>query len=69
MAKKWAKIEVKNASDRRAVELAMSDPVTRASVLVVGHLLTLPTDRARARAIQYVTDELAERNEREESRP
>lgn len=58
-----AHIEVKDKDERDAVERAMGDPVTRATVIVMGHLLALPTDRARRRAMEYVKDELAERAE------
>jgi hypothetical protein len=61
-------IVVKDRDEARAVQTAMADPQTRAFVLMVGTLLQLPTDRARRRVLQFVTDKLAEEHHAETQR-
>lgn len=56
-------IEVKDRREGDAIRAGLEDPVTRAIVVVTGLLLGLPTDRARRRVLDYVTDRLAENNE------
>jgi hypothetical protein len=49
--------------DRREGELirvALADPEVRAFVKVMGVLLPLSSDRARARVLSYVTDQMDE---------
>jgi hypothetical protein len=47
----------------------MGHPTTRATVLVTGILLGLPTDRARARTINYTWDKVQEDAERADDAP
>lgn len=56
-------IEVKDKKEAAAIRRAMSDPTTRALVVVVGLVLELPTDRARRRALWSAKDYLEEQNE------
>ena len=53
-------LTVKNRDEACAVQTAWDDPQIRAFVLVVGTLLQLPSDRARLRVLQFVTDKFAE---------
>jgi hypothetical protein len=53
-------VTVKNQAERQAVLRAFEDPITRALVIAIGALLRLPTDRSRARVLQYVLDKLDE---------
>lgn len=53
-------VDVKNRQEADAVRRAMDDPQTRAYVLVVGTLLSLPSDRARQRVMRFVADHLNE---------
>jgi hypothetical protein len=57
-----AKIEVEDEEEAVLIRRALSDPQTRVLVKVMGALLALPTDRARRRALTFVSDHLAERN-------
>jgi hypothetical protein len=49
-------ITVKDKSEARAVQAAMSDAAVRAFVIVAGVLSELPSDRARQRVLLYVQD-------------
>jgi hypothetical protein len=53
-------IEVKNRDEGNLLKAALDDPVVRALALVMGALSTLPTDRAKRRALAYVQDRLQE---------
>ena len=53
-------IEVENRKEGQAIQAGLSDPSVKAFVVVVGVLNTLPTDRARARVLRYVADQLAD---------
>jgi len=53
-------IEVENRKEGQAIQAGLADPSVKAFVVVVGVLNTLPTDRARARVLRYVADQLAE---------
>jgi hypothetical protein len=55
-----AYIEVKDRKEAVAIRRGLQDPVTRATVKVVGTLLQLPTDRARQRVLGFVVDKLNE---------
>ena len=61
-------IEVKNRREAEAVRSAMEHKETRALVLVLGHLLRLKSDRARARVLNFVYDSLDEQNGTEGNR-
>jgi hypothetical protein len=51
-----ANIEVDNRKEADAIRTGLEDPATRAFVIVMGALSTLPSDRARKRVLQYVAD-------------
>lgn len=57
--KAW--IEVKGRKEAEAIRRGLDDPSTRALVLVVSVLSTLPSDRARARCLHHVADMLDEK--------
>lgn len=63
-----ASIEVENRNEADAIRTGLEDPATRAFVVVMGALATLPSDRARKRVLQYVTDYFHERGEIESGR-
>jgi hypothetical protein len=50
-----AQIEVANRREAEAIERAMTNPDVRAFVIIVGALQELPSDRARARVLSYMT--------------
>lgn len=54
-------VDVKDKQEKSAVIAAMSDPVTRAFVLIMGTLMQLPNDRARKRVLSFVADHEDER--------
>lgn len=56
-------VKVNDAKEAEAVRTAWEDPAIKAFVIVAGTLMGLPSDRARARTLKYVTDLLAEQNE------
>lgn len=60
-------IEVKDRREGDALRRALDDPKTRALVLVLGALMELPSDRARRRVLQYVTDRLDEEEDASDS--
>lgn len=62
-------IECKDRYEADAIRRAMGHPTTRATVLVTGILLGLPTDRARARTINYTWDKVQEDAEMAEDAP
>lgn len=49
-------IEVKNRREAESVRRAMARPDVRAFVLVIGELEALPTERAKERVMNFVTD-------------
>jgi len=51
-----ANIEVKDRREAEYIRSGLDDPVTRAQVVVLGALRSLPSDRARKRVLQFVTD-------------
>lgn len=51
-------IEVKDRAEADAIRVGLSDPVTRAIVVVMGVLMALPDNRARQRVVEYVADRL-----------
>lgn len=55
-----ANIEVKSREEGNALKAGLNDPVLRAMVTTVGVLMSLPTDRARRRVLEYVADRLDE---------
>lgn len=57
-----ATIEVKDRKEADLIKAALDDPKARAFVLIVGALLPL-SQRARARILNFVTDQLAEEEE------
>lgn len=54
------KIEVKDEQEAAAIKRALADTETRALVITIGHLLSLDSDRARVRVLNFVTDRLDE---------
>ena len=62
-------IEVKDKGEKRAVELALADPSVRALVLTMGYLITLPSDRSRARVLSYVADLCSENDKNRSEEP
>lgn len=58
-----ANIEVASRAEADSIKAGLTDPVVRAyvnDVNVIGILMQLPSDRARARVLAYVQDKLAE---------
>jgi hypothetical protein len=55
-----ASIEVKDRREADAIRSGLEDPAVRAFVLIMGVMRELPTQRARARVLQYVTDRFQE---------
>jgi hypothetical protein len=60
-----ATIEVKDRSEKQAIEVALTDPATRAFVVITGTLMQLPNNRARARVLDWVADKLHEEQEQQ----
>ncbi len=60
-----AMIDVESMEDKAAVELAMTDPMVRAFVLIAGTLAALPSDRARSRVLSWAYDRCDEQREAE----
>lgn len=56
---KILKIQVKDQSEADAINTALSDPATRAFVVIVGTLLPFG-ERARTRILSFVNDKLNE---------
>ena len=56
-------IEVESKNEGELIKRALTDPVVRAFVVVCASLMSLPSDRARERTLQYVRDALDERRE------
>ena len=51
-----ANIEVKDRKEAEQIRTGLEDPTTRAFVTVMGVLAALPSDRARARVLNFVRD-------------
>jgi hypothetical protein len=51
-----ATIEVSDRKEADAIRAGLEDPAVRAFVVIMGALLTLPSERARKRVLQYVLD-------------
>ena len=62
-----ANIEVTDRREADAIKRALEDTAVRAFVVVMGTLKMLPTDRARRRVLQYVSDRLDEESELEQA--
>lgn len=58
-----ANIEVKDRREADAIRIGLEDPAVRAFVVIMGVLAALPTKRAQARVLQYVSDRLEEEEE------
>ena len=56
-------IDVANRDEGDQIRAGLEDPAVRAFVKVSGVLNALPTNRARARVLAYVTDCADERSE------
>lgn len=54
------RIPVADREEGEQIRRGLEDPETRAFVRVVGTLVALPSDRARARVLGYVADVLDE---------
>lgn len=59
-----AHIEVKDRREKEALERGLSRPDVRAFVLVIGTLEMLPTDGARVRVLEYVSNYFREERRR-----
>lgn len=64
-----ANIEVKDRREADAIKAGLEDPVMRAMVIIIGTLKALPTKRAQARVLQYVSDRLEEEEEARKLQP
>ena len=53
-------IEVSSRSEGERIRAGLRDPTARAFVIVIGALNDLASDRARARVLRFVEDQLAE---------
>jgi hypothetical protein len=62
-----ANIEVKDRREADAIRTGLEDPTVRAFVVTMGVLKALPSDRARRRVLEFVSDRLDEENELRES--
>src|SRR5262245_11057352 len=58
-----ATIEVRDRKEAEAIKAGLADPAVRAFAAVMGVLSQLPSDRARARVMHFVTDCLDEQEE------
>lgn len=58
-----ATIEVKDRKEGENIRAGLEDPAVRAFVVIMGVLKALPTDRSRARVLNYVNDLLNEHDE------
>ena len=55
-----ASIEVSSRREGDNIKAALEDEMVRAFVTVFGVLLRLPSDKARARVMQHVTERLSD---------
>lgn len=55
-------IDVINRKEGEQIRQGLADPQVRAFVKVVAALNTLPSDRARARVLRFVTDSFDEQD-------
>jgi hypothetical protein len=53
-------IDVASRQEAAQIRRGLADPEVRAFVQVMGELLALPSDRARARVLRFVDDHLDE---------
>jgi len=58
-----ANIEVRSRDEASAIKTGLEDPAIRAFVVVMGVLMTLPSDRARKRVLTYVEDRFREEDD------
>jgi hypothetical protein len=58
-----ATIQVNDKREAEAVRVGLEDPAVRAFVVIMGVMKSLPSKRAQARVMQYVTDRLDEDQE------
>lgn len=56
-------IEVKDRAEAGLLKAGLEDPATRAAVMIVGALASLPTSRAKLRVLNHVKDRLDEEAE------
>jgi hypothetical protein len=56
-------VEVKDRAEGGALKAGLEDPTVKAFVLVMGTLRALPSDRARKRVLEFVTDRLDEESQ------
>ena len=61
-----ATIEVADRKEADHIRTGLADPSVRAFVVVMGALAALPSDRARARVLNYVRDYFDEADEQPE---
>jgi len=59
-----ASIEVESKKEAELIRAGLNDPSTRALVKVMGALSVLPSDRARTRVLNMVSDYFDEQDER-----
>lgn len=55
-----ATVEVESRAEAKSVQLAMSDATTKAYVVIMGVLMTLPSKRARLRVLCFAEEQTAE---------
>jgi hypothetical protein len=53
-------ITVSDRKEGDAIRTGLEDPAVRAFIVIMGALLTLPSDRARRRVLVYVKDRIEE---------
>jgi hypothetical protein len=51
-----ATIEVNDRKEADAIRTGLEEPTTRAFVIIMGALSTLPSDRARRRVLDFIWD-------------
>lgn len=59
-----AAISVTNREEATQIRTALDDPAVRAFVRIIGVLLDLPSDRARARVLRFVEETLRDEAEK-----
>lgn len=60
-----ATIEVTDRKEAEHIRAGLGDPATRAFVIVMGALAALPSNRARARVLNFVRDYFDENDGKE----
>jgi hypothetical protein len=58
-----ATIEVSDRKEAEQIRTGLADPTVRAFVVVMGALNSLPSERAKARVLNYVMDYFKDRDD------